>query len=129
MTSITVNSKAVLQALERVENLISQLAEPTEEVLEYLRQKMATYPPPPAGSTYVRTMTLQGGWQSLVLAGNRLGVLSNPVSYGPYVQGAEDQAAVHQGRWQTDEQVAEDETAVVLRIYDQYCQELLDRHG
>lgn len=124
---ITVHSEEVKAALAKFDNLVNQLAQPTGEALEYLRQKMAAYPPPPAGSTYVRTETLKNGWESyLVLAGDRLGLLENPTLYAPYVQGAETQAAVHRGRWQTIEQVAEDEAEAVIRFYDEYIQRLLN---
>lgn len=66
------------------------------------------YPPPPAGSTYVRTGTLGRRWSSRVesIAGGVRGTLENPTPYGPFVQG-DQQAVVHRGRWRTLRQIAE----------------------
>jgi len=44
-------------------------------------------------------------------------VVGNNVSYGPYVQGDEDQAAFHAARgWQTVGQVVEEESETVTRL-------------
>lgn len=66
----------------------------------------AAHYPPPVG-TYVRTGDLGRGWTDSepLMSGDStslMAVLTNSVPYGPFVQGAEDQASIHAGRWRTE---------------------------
>lgn len=61
---------------------------------------MQNYAPPPAGSTYIRTGTLGGGWNH-AMHGPLRHAITNPVMYAPYVVGDNEQAWVHRGRWWT----------------------------
>lgn len=75
-----------------------------------LLYELQDYPPPIPNSDYVRTMTLENGWQ--LSFGRRAGEffveIENDTFYSKYVVGslaqaraaaASFQAAVHQGRW------------------------------
>lgn len=119
----------VLATLGILENLLSELAEPTKEVLEMLKEKMQDYPPEPAGSTYNRTETLKNSWEeTLILAGDTLGKLEAVgVRYGPFVQDSEMQAWMHRGRWQTNRSVAADNESQVIAIYETYLKERINR--
>lgn len=69
---------------------------------------LATYPPETGGS-YVRTYKLRRGWtqtdRKFVVRGGEISArLTNPVGYVKWVQG-DEQAKVHQGRWQTVTQI------------------------
>jgi hypothetical protein len=69
----------------------------------------AAHYPPPVG-TYVRTGDLGRGWTDSepLMSGDAtslMAVLTNSVPYGPFVQGAEDQATMHTGRWRTETQI------------------------
>lgn len=81
-----------------------------------LQAAMAKYPTQRAGSNYRRTGTLGRRWTTKVAQnGDKLiGTVGNSTSYGPFVQSAMFQAAVHQGRWQTDEQVVEKERPAIV---------------
>ena len=115
-----------LELIGKVENLIGQLAAPTEEMLQYLKERLQEYPPPPAGSTYERTFTLKGGWRDTpILSGDILGELSNPTFYGPYVMDVGEQAGIHQDRWSTTQDIASEEEATALAFYEDYLKELL----
>jgi hypothetical protein len=91
-------------------------------ILDEMAAEAADYPAPPVGSTYVRTETLMRGWLESspifdTQATSLLAVLTNSTPYGPFVQGAEDQAAIHQGRWKTtDALMGEWEPKVTERI-------------
>lgn len=130
MTTATIKITGLKEAIKEIEgldNLVAQLARPTRDVLEMLRERLQEYPPAPAGSTYVRTFALKNGWQELlVLSGNRLGLVENPVAYAPYVQDPDSQAAVHAGRWQTTEDVAREKEAAAAAIYEDYIQGLIN---
>lgn len=69
--------------------------------------RMKPYPPEPPGSTYRRTQTLGRRWTHRVMQSlfSVSAIIGNNTPYGPLVQGAETQAEIHKGRWQTDEQV------------------------
>lgn len=77
-------------------------------ILDDMASEAGTYPAPPPGSTYQRTNELHDGWLDSepvfdTQAESLMATLTNPAPHGPYVQGAEDQAEVHQGRWRTVE--------------------------
>jgi len=87
-----------------------------ERSLELVRGEMADYPPPPPGSTYIRggprSEKLGQRWTTARpvisnISGGLEGKIGNNASYAPWVQNRQFQARVHQGRWQTDEDVLE----------------------
>ena len=69
-----------------------------------LLRDLQTYPPQRTGSSYVRTGTLRRSW-SRDIQGDGLamrgivGSNENMAPYNRYVQDADRQAAIHQGRW------------------------------
>lgn len=82
------------------------------------------YPPPPPGSKYVRTDRLKNSWRMSSITGVatiRASVYSNGTAnagygdYAPYVMGQGKQASIHQGRWQTDADIARETTKDVKR--------------
>lgn len=105
---------SIAYTVSGVEAVLADLARIKPEsaravVVDYLKDTLApdaaAYPPPPDGSTYVRTETLKRGWleaEPTVSASGTdlLAVLENSTAYGDYVQG-DEQAAIHQGRWRT----------------------------
>lgn len=75
-----------------------------------LQERMAHYPPPRPSSSYERTGDLGAGWTTEAPDVQGFGLnasLVNQVSYAPFVQSEEQQAAIHRGYWQTDAQVLE----------------------
>ena len=59
------------------------------------------YPPPPAGSRYIRTGNLGRGW-GVMRSGKTSVQFFNGTPYGPYVVGdssGSGQAGIHAGRW------------------------------
>lgn len=91
------------------------LRPPMVRSLARLQADMANYPPPPSGSSYVRTGDYGKHWTSSVDTDSDglIGKLGNAVrsrryghAYGPYVGDSELQADVHRGRWTTDEESA-----------------------
>ena len=82
-----------------------------------------TYPPPRAGSTYIRTGTLRHGWN--VESSDLKATIGNAVSYGPWVQSAEQQTWFHaETGWKTDAQIAEEKRESVLDA----IKKAVDRH-
>lgn len=80
-----------------------------------LADLLADYPPEPTNSTYQRTGRLGRGWK---VAGQQakadgsggnleIRLFNGAVDYDTWVQHAPDQAAVHQGRWMTDREIAD----------------------
>jgi hypothetical protein len=67
---------------------------------------------------YRRTGTLGRRWMIDVrLAEDVLGLMGNATPYAPYVQDLENQARIHQGNWQTVQQVVEEEQEAVVDYY------------
>lgn len=127
MISVTVTDNNATRSITRLGNT-SGWRKPMTQSLALLVDDIAEYPAPPPNSSYRRTGNLGRAWTSAqyeidVNAGGATGVIGNAVrdrrgrSYGPYVQSAEQQASVHQGRWQTDEQVATRNTPAIERIW------------
>lgn len=103
---------------------------------EQMRTRLMQYPPAPAGSTYNRTFALQQGWRTATLSfdidmtftidsipsitnADASVNLSNNVPYTKWVQRRATQSAVHRGRWNTVEDVSEQEMPdFVSRIQD-----------
>ena len=127
MISITVDDNNAARDITQL-GTTTGWRKPMTQSLALLHDDIAEYPSPPVGSTYRRTGNLGRLWTSAqyeidVDTGGATGVIGNAVrdrrgrAYGPYVQSAEQQASVHVGRWQTDEQVAERNTAAIVRIW------------
>jgi len=85
-----------------------------------LRNEMRRYPPAPPQSTYRRTGTLGKSWTQTIMRGGRGGgfvaQIGTRLNYAPYVQDRDRQAAVHRGRWQTVQSVAEAKREEVVRF-------------
>lgn len=129
-----------LGAAEGVTHLVS----PMRRALARLQRRMADYPPQRPGSRYVRgrgmadsngvvrnltSEQLGKRWTTrLDRAANGLrGRLGNNASYAPFVQSQRFQARIHQGRWQTDEQVMNQEAAGIVRDFQQAINRALDK--
>ena len=121
----------LIAAVGRLESL-QVLRDTMETAVERVRTQIAVYPPPPVGYRmvwksekqrrwffaalregrisvpYRRTGTLGRRWTTEVSrqGDDLVGKVGNVTAYGPFVQSVDQQAAVHRGRWRTDEQVA-----------------------
>lgn len=99
---------ALIRALDGVR--LDALHGDVDRVMDQMAADAAVYPPP-TGGTYQRTGRLGQGWTG----GGTLftqfsptmleSVRENSTPYGPFVQGAEDQAQIHQGRWKTTDAI------------------------
>lgn len=114
--------------LDRVQ-AISTLRPPMQRSVYRLQRDMAQYPPARPGSSYIRTGTLGRRWTTQVTetADGLTGKAGNKTSYGPFVQSQMFQAAVHRGRWQTDEQVLERNREAIQADFERTIQRELDR--
>lgn len=81
-----------------------------------IKGKIADYPPPPENSSYRRTMTLFRRWT--VKFGPFTATIGNNTPYGPFVQDREKQAGVHQGRWQTTQDVTDEYDPIVSKLLE-----------
>jgi hypothetical protein len=104
------------------------LTAPMMRSVARLQRRLATYPSPPPGSKYKRTGNLGRSWTSAtarmtvsggVLEGTIGNAARNPRgrAYGPFVQGEKTQAAIHRGRWITDEQALNLERPAIERDF------------
>lgn len=110
---------------------VSILVPPMQRAVLRIQRRMASYPPPIPNSRYVRgrgwankdgvvtrftSEKLGSRWTSKIEsdAGGITGKVGNNASYVRYVQSRRDQAAVHQGRWETDEGALEKERPAIM---------------
>lgn len=106
---------------------IPVLRPPMNRSVLKLQRDMADYPPQRPGSSYVRTGTLGRTWTTRVtkLFGGLEGRAGNVTRYAPDVQSKRFQARVHQGRWQTDEQVLNKNMKSILDDFEKAIQEAI----
>lgn len=129
MSSIDIEGiDKLFSKLDRVQ-AISTLRPPMQRSVYRLQRDMAQYPPARPGSSYIRTGTLGRRWTTQVTetSDGLTGKTGNNTSYGPFVQSQMFQAAVHQGRWQTDEQVLERNREAIQADFERTIQRELDR--
>lgn len=84
------------------------------------------YPPPPPGSTYVRTYALRDNWNVRTQRRDFSVIIENPTEYAPFVQG-ESQATVHRGRWKTLKKTAESKTDEIVKKLKEQVDRILER--
>lgn len=99
---------------------IDILERPMQRAMLRIENRIKEYPVPPARSTYVRTGTLGRRWVTKV---NKLrdgveGRIGNNTEYAPWVQSRRFQAAIHQGRWQTAEDVLTEELQTIINDFE-----------
>lgn len=111
---------------------------------EQMRTRLMQYPPAPAGSTYNRTFALQQGWRTATVSfdidvtytidsvpsitnADASVNISNNVPYAKWVQRRATQSAVHRGRWNTVDDVAEQETPDFVNRIQDFLTQLLSR--
>ena len=128
MTITVKNLDAVQRKLANLDR-IDYLKAVANEGGRILQNEMQRYPPEPSGSTYRRTHILHKGWRTKVSgdSGGWLAVVGNRVKYAPYVQDANRQAEVHQGRWQTIQSVAADKREEIIKFVKRAIQQWLAR--
>lgn len=129
MASVEIRGLAELnRKLAELDKVIEQLADPTSDALELLSKRLQFYPAPPPNSTYDRTGALRNSWQeTVVMSSTVLGIVYNNIDYGPYVQDAEQQAGIHQGRWDTAQSVLEEEEGNIVALYERHLEELVNK--
>lgn len=116
--------------LNSLDDVSDMLRRPMDRALLRLAERMSVYPPPPPGSTYRRTGSYGRRWTTAsreirtATATHIEGRIGNNTTYGPLVGSKEFQARIHQNRWPTDEDVAEQEEEW---IGEQFEKELQDR--
>ena len=122
------------------------LRRPMTKSVAHLHDKIAKYPPSSSanspsngyswyergfgtrartGQAWPTSETLGRRWTHEVDADGKRGVVGNNAGYGPYVQGAEQQAAFHAARgWETDKQVAEREQDKIVHFFEDEIEDL-----
>lgn len=72
------------------------------------RKGLKYYPAKPAASTYVRTYDLRFGWQASKWGDGTKIKIVNAVPYAGFVQGDNQQAYMHKGRFRTVSKILDD---------------------
>lgn len=104
------------------DKLPSNLRKATAQARKILVPRLADYPPAPAGSRYNRTEELRRGWQRAAPIVGTTFDLVNPVAHASLVQG-DRQAWMHVGRWTPASEIAEQNEAAIVALYDDAVKE------
>ena len=96
------------------------LRPPMQRSVMILQAALAKYPTQRPGSTYRRTGTLGRAWTTSVnnQSGKLVGRVGNNVVYVPFVQSSKFQRPYNRRRWQTDEQVVEQNRSRIIKQFD-----------
>ena len=127
---------ATIIEIQRVEEAIELLGVvgtvevlrvPMQRNVQRLQAAMAHYPAQRAGSGYRRTGTLGRRWTTRVTerSDGLEGKVGNNTTYGPFVQSQMFQATVHRSRWQTDQQVIDEQQAAIVADFERAIQAAL----
>jgi hypothetical protein len=107
------------------------LRPPMQRAVYRLVRRMATYPPAPADSKYVRQGILGKGWHAPPIKefpDGLEGKVANKVIYGPLVQSSRFQTRQHrQTGWLTDAQAVREEEGAIVRDFQVAVNEALNR--
>ena len=106
---------------------INVLRAPMQRAVHRLQAAMASYPPQRPGSSYRRTGTLGRRWTTRISESGQgiTGTVGNNTAYGPFVQSEMFQASVHRGRWQTDQQILEQQQAAIVADFERVIEDAL----
>jgi hypothetical protein len=114
--------EALMRKLKTLENFQKVLDAPMREAVMVLRQDWTKYPPVPAGSKYVRTGRLYGGWNSVtkpMSSGISGTVFNRGVYYAPFVQDDGKQRWFHaKTGWRTQSTTLDAKTKEIVKIFE-----------
>lgn len=103
------------------------MGESVDLIHERISGYTQNYPPKPEGSTYERTfelaMSFDKGWTGL--ANKIIGWVTSNIPYAPLVMGEGRQAAIHEERWYTEQDVANETTPEVEDLFVKATKELV----
>lgn len=127
MATIEIHGTAEAIELLGIAETMTMFRQPMRRAVARMRDAMAIYPPQRSGSAYRRSGTLGRRWTTRVTerSDGLEGKVGNNTSYGPFVQSQMFQATVHQGRWQTDQQVADEQEAAIVADFERAIQAAL----
>lgn len=111
----------ITRSKEFKRQLNSELRKAQAVVRKSLVSQLSAYPAPPPNSTYTRTYALQRGWERAVPILENDGAvmrLINAVTYEPLVQDNASQAGIHQDRWQTTQEIADDNEEATRQAFE-----------
>ena len=121
--SVSIEIKGINKLMAKLSRAaaIDVLEKSMQRAVFRVQARIADYPPQRAGSAYRRTGTLGRRWTTKVTkqAEGVEGRVGNVTEYAPFVQSARFQRPPFRGRWQTDEQVLEEEMPAIRRDFEQ----------
>ena len=137
MASIEIRGvNELIQRLGRVEG-VNVLEAPMKRSVYRLQRDMADYPPQRQGSNYIRGWGMAGGPRTSERLGQSWtvrirrssagieGSVGTKVSYAPFVQSYRFQANIHRKRWQTDQQVINDNRRAIVDDFEREIRRVL----
>lgn len=120
MVQIKINGmKQMLDKLGSID-AIKALEPAMQRAVLRLEGRMKVYPPTRPGQRYVRTGTLGKRWTNKLehVTGGLRGKIGNNTVYGPFVQSSQFQRPFFRNRWQTDQQVLDEERGAIIQDFE-----------
>jgi hypothetical protein len=125
MPGIDIEIRGLNELYERLGNAVAAetLIPPMQRALYDMQNRMSLYPDTLPNQVYVRTGTLGREWTAAQaeineVTGGVTGRVGTVTEYAPWVQKADQQAAIHQGRWPTAEQQLEDAMPTIVADFE-----------
>jgi len=127
MAQIEFRVKGIEELTRRFADMSSRLpaamGEAMSETVDIIHERLSGYtqdiPPKPEGSTYERTFELQEsigkGWTEM--RDKIVGWVTTDLDYAPFVIGEGKQAEIHQGRWYTEQEIADEVFPEAERLF------------
>lgn len=122
--TLSVNDSNVQALLSRAPGRVSvAMRGAMEDSTTYVLAKIKRYPPQRPGSSYIRTHILEKSWSRRVEgSGSTIrGIVGSNSAMAPYnriVQDRDRQATIHQGRWNTAQDIVEQSEPRVQRFFE-----------
>lgn len=108
-----------LRALARVDTALKRdFVKGMAQAVAIVTKQAKIYPPRLPNQKYIRTYKLKRGWRSEKVTPTRGVVGNRGVPYAQYVQDSKRQAAIHAGRWNTEQDIAAQSEKRVNKIFN-----------
>lgn len=135
MPQVQIRVSGIDELVQRMNNISRRLPDAMGGAMggsvDIIHERLSGYtqeiPPKPEGSTYDRTFELQEsidkGWTGLMH--KTVGWVRSILGYAPLVMGAASQVPLHQGRWWTQQDVADEMFPEVESLFVEATKQLV----
>ena len=129
--SVSIDIKGVDELIRKLGTIgaMKTLRPAMKDSVNLLHQSTGRYPPPRAGSSYVRTDVLKNSYTTKIETTPRsmIGKVGTNLGYAPFVQSHQFQAWMHKGRWPTDLDIMEKNRPAIVAKFEQAINKAINK--